>query len=240
MTKILIGIDDTDNQTSRGTGHLARLLCRECQKRGLTPVGVTRHQFLIDSRIPYTSHNSGACIALLSPDGLGAADFAFDFVAQQAATGSDPGLCLAQFDTVNDDVFRFALAATTQIVTMEDAFAAARASCLCLRGLGGTCLGVIGAIASVGLCAKGNQGRFIDLPGLRNLPEKVDADTFANLGVRLQYQDDGKTPQPHDIYNTLGWVRPRLMKGEPVLFVEWSKDKNAWIPVDRKKSRPLE
>ncbi|KPK74876.1 MAG: hypothetical protein AMJ79_12975, partial [Phycisphaerae bacterium SM23_30] len=60
MATILIGIDDTDNAASRGTGFLARQLFRQCQNRQLRPLGVTRHQFLIDPRIPYTSHNSGA------------------------------------------------------------------------------------------------------------------------------------------------------------------------------------
>ena len=240
MTKILIGIDDTDNQESRGTGHLARLLCRECQQRGMKQFGVTRHQFFLDPRIPYTSHNSGACIALHCEQGIAAAEFAFDFVSEHAAAGSDPGLCLAQFDAVNEQVINLSQAATGQIVTMEQAFAAARSASVCLRGLGGSCLGVIGALGSVGLRADGNEGRFIDLPGLRDLPERVAAHTFQEMQIQLQYKCNGRTPQPEDMYDTLGWVRPRLTDGKPVLFVEWSNDKDAWIPLDRKKSRPLE
>jgi hypothetical protein len=41
-------------------------------------------------------------------------------------------------------------------------------------------------------------------------------------------------------YKTLNWVRPRLVGGRPVWPVEWSEDEYAWIPVDRKRSRPLE
>ena len=57
---ILIGLDDTDNAVSRGTGYLARTLLGELARRGCRPIGVTRHQLLLDARIPYTSHNSSA------------------------------------------------------------------------------------------------------------------------------------------------------------------------------------
>ncbi|MHC4369889.1 MAG: hypothetical protein ACYSW8_19940, partial [Planctomycetota bacterium] len=60
MAIFLIGIDDTDNETSPGTGRLARQLLAECALRSLDPLGVTRHQFLVDPAIRYTSHNSGA------------------------------------------------------------------------------------------------------------------------------------------------------------------------------------
>ena len=64
MSLFLIGIDDTDNQTSPGTGQLARRLAAEASTRGAVNRGITRHQFLVDGRIPYTSHNSGACVAI--------------------------------------------------------------------------------------------------------------------------------------------------------------------------------
>ena len=98
---ILIGLDDTDNATSPGTGNLARRLCGELVRRGMVSLGVTRHQFLVDEAIPYTSHNSGACVAVSSEDGLGSVEFAFDFVAEASASGSDPGVCIAFGDEVS-------------------------------------------------------------------------------------------------------------------------------------------
>jgi tRNA(Ile2) C34 agmatinyltransferase TiaS len=120
MTALLIGIDDTDNPTSRGTGHLARTLLAECVRRGMKPVGVTRHQFLIDPAIPYTSHNSGACVAVAGGRGVEEAAFAFDFVAAQAAEGSDPGACIASSDQVDRPVIEFGRRAARQIVEMDD------------------------------------------------------------------------------------------------------------------------
>ncbi len=248
MALILIGIDDTDNKASRGTGRLARLLSCECEKRGLQPVGVTRHQFLLDPAIDYTSHNSGACIGICGDDGIEAATFAFDFVAQRSAEGSDPGVCIARADTVGSSIVEFAKAANKKLLKIEDAFNLARADSIALQGLGGSCQprllegrgqGVIGALASVGLRAAGVGGRFIDLPGLRELPRCVDAQTYNKMGIEIEYKSDCRQLSSSDMVDGLGWVRPRLISGKPVLVVEWSEQKNAWVPVDRKKGRAL-
>ena len=93
----LIGIDDTDNLDSRGTGHRARCLLRALADAALaTPLGVTRHQLLVDDRIPYTSHNSSACLQVRA-DAASAAVLAFcrAFLRDTAAPGADVGLCVA-------------------------------------------------------------------------------------------------------------------------------------------------
>ncbi len=235
MATFLIGIDDTDNETSPGTGRLARKLLAECTRRGLNPLGVTRHQFLVDPAIPYTSHNSGACIAVESEDGLENRDFIYDFVARSSAEGSDPGVCIADVSDVPDFVVKFADRATREVVTMTEAFDRAKQASISLHGLGGTCQGIIGALGSVGQRASGENGRFIDLPGLRELSSCVDATAFDRISVRLEHCHCKRTPDVNDRYETLDWVRPRLTGGEAVLPVQWSEKKDAWIPVDRKK-----
>ncbi len=251
MAVFLIGIDDTDNQSSRGTGWLARRLSDECAKRGLRPLGVTRHQFLVHPAIPYTSHNSGACIALESQDGIENAEFIFDFVANNSADGSDPGVCLANASDVPDYIVEFANLATKQVVTMAEAYGLAERATIALRGLGGTCQGVIGALASVGLRAAGNDGRFIDLPGLRELRGCVDIAAFDRIGVAVQCCSSGRAADAErrvcNLLHTQAcsacaktefctpyWVRPRLVGGKAVLPLEWCEQKNAWIPLDRK------
>jgi len=235
MATILIGLDDTDNATSRGTGHLARRLSAELAARGLRPLGVTRHQFLLDERIPYTSHNSGACVAV-EGDGTAAAAFAFDFVAAASADGSDPGVCVAEAASVGPEAVAFGHDATRRIVEMEEAFDVARAAGLDLRELGGSGLGVIGALGSVALRAEGDEGRFIDLPGLRQLQPSVTLPALARLGVRIERRSDDRTERPHDTLETLGWLRPRLIGGQAVLPVQWSDEHDAWVPVDRKRA----
>ena len=238
MRTILIGIDDTDNPTSPGTGRLARDLCAELTKRGMKSLGVTRHQFLFDTAIPYTSHNSGACIAVESENGIEEVEFAFDFVASASAEGSDPGVCIVFSDDVPKEVFDFGQAAQKKILAIEQSFKLAKGTGIKLHGLGGNCLGVIGAFASVGLRAQGNDGRFIDMPGLRELPRRVTAQTYDKIGIEIQYKTNCRQPDPADVYDTLGWVRPRLINGKPVLIVEWSENENVWTPIDRKKSEP--
>ena len=239
MGIVLIGLDDTDNQDSPGTGNLARRVFAECRARGARPLSVTRHQFLVDPRIPYTSHNSGACVAVESDDGLGAVAFAFDYVARASAEGSDPGVCVAVLDAVPTAVMDFGRRATREVLEMPEAFALAGEAGIELRALGGTGQGVIGALGSIGLHADGNDGRFIQIPGLRELPDRLGAGDFARVGIHLDHQA-ARQPAPGDAYETLGWVRPRLSGGRPVLPVEWNEVHNAWIPVDRKRSRPLE
>ena len=235
MAMILIGLDDTDNATSPGTGHLARRLSTELAARGLGPLGVTRHQFLVDERIPYTSHNSGACVAV-EGDGTAAAAFAFDFVAAASADGSDPGVCVAEAASVGHQAVAFGRDATRRIVEMEEAFDVARAVGLDLRELGGSGLGVIGALGSVALRAEGDEGRFIDLPGLRQLQPRVTLPALARLGVRIEQRSDDRPAHSDDVLETLGWVRPRLIGGQAVLPVQWSDEHDAWVPVDRKRA----
>lgn len=237
MRTILIGIDDTDNDTSPGTGRLARSLCEELTKGGMESLGVTRHQFLLDKAIPYTSHNSGACIAVESNNGIEQADFAFDFVACASAKGSDPGVCVAFSDDVPRQASEFGWAAKEKILKIEESFQLAEIYGIKLRGLGGDCLGVIGALASVGLRAQGNDGRFIDLPGLRDLPRKVNIETYQDMGIAVQHQIDSRQPNPSDTYDTQDWVRPRLINGKAVLIVKWSEKDSAWVPIDNKKNQ---
>ncbi len=235
MAVFLIGIDDTDNDTSPGTGRLARRLSDECVQRGLRSLGVTRHQFLVDPAIPYTSHNSGACVAVESEEGRENWDFVYDFIAQNSADGSDPGVCVALSSDVPDFVIEFANLATREVVTMPQAFRLAKQASISLHGLGGTCQGIIGALGSVGLRAFGSDGRFIDLPGLRELEGCVSLDAFDRIGIVVEHCLGSRQPKRGDRCETLDWVRPRLIGGKAVLPLEWNELKNAWIPLDKKK-----
>ena len=248
MTTFLIGIDDTDNDTSPGTGQLARRLAGEIERRGANMLGITRHQFLVDDRIPYTSHNSGACIAFDSTASLPELGFAIGLIAEWAAPGSDPGICIAARDQVPALAVEWGWAATRQVLTKSRAISLARAGGILLRPLGGSGDGIIGALASVGLRADGNEGRFLDLPGLRFLGEVVNLGELVRIGIEVDHHlpagvcaADAVTTATHRApYKTLNWVRPRLVGGRPVWPVEWSDHERAWIPLDRKKSRPLE
>jgi hypothetical protein len=247
MATFLIGIDDTDNETSPGTGRLARRLAEEIERRGAKLSGITRHQFLVDDRIPYTSHNSGACLAFEWEGPESELEFTIDLIAEWSAEGSDPGICIAARDKVPTGVVDWGWAATREVLTRDRAFALAHAHGLCLRALGGSGDGIIGALAGVGLRTDGNEGRFLDLPGLRLLGDFVNLGELTEIGIHVEHcipvgaaAPNVSTAREESRYKTMKWVRPRLVKGQPVWPVEWSEDERAWIPVDRKRSRPLE
>jgi hypothetical protein len=60
---LFIGLDDTDNLESGGTGHLAREIAAALAARDPL-LGITRHQLLVDARAPCTSKNTCAAIML--------------------------------------------------------------------------------------------------------------------------------------------------------------------------------
>jgi tRNA(Ile2) C34 agmatinyltransferase TiaS len=248
MAIFLIGIDDTDNETSPGTGKLARELGREIEGRGAKLLGVTRHQFLVDDRIARASQNRGACLAIEMTDALDVLEAAIDFIAESSAKDSDPGICIAALDEVPSSVMDWGWTATREVLGRDRAFALAKACGICLRMLGDNGYGVIGALASVGLRADGNEGWFHDLPGLRTLGDVADYRQLTDLGIEVDHHlpnpavasDPAVCTGEGAIYKTQNWVRPRLVKGRPVWPVEWSNNERAWIGIDRKKSRPLE
>ena len=235
MRTILIGIDDTDNESSPGTGRLARDLCAIITGKGCQSLGVTRHQFLVDDAIPYTSHNSGACIAIATEKTIDSFDFVFDHIAAISADGSDPGVCISFADDVPEDIWNFGIDAQKKVLEIEHAFNTAKRNKIKLHGLGGNCQGVIGALGSVGLRASGSNGRFIDLPGLRELSNRVTCDKMKEIGIKIEHRGENRDPRENDVYDTLGWARPRLIGGAPVLIVEWSENQNVWIPLDQQK-----
>jgi hypothetical protein len=143
-------------------------------------------------------------------------------------------------EQVSDEIMDFGEKAACEVLKIEDAFSLAKSVSIMLYGLGGSCQGVIGALASVGQYARGKDGRFIDMPGLRQLCGRVGRQSYEKLGIRLEYAPDTREPDAKDEYETLDWVRPQLIGHKPVLKVKWSIEKNAWIPTDRKKNRPLE
>jgi hypothetical protein len=242
MAIVLIGIDDTDNETSPGTGQLARRLAAKTEQRGAKLLGITRHQFLVDDRIAYTSHNSGACLAVEWNGPPRELEFAIGLIAEWSADGSDPGICITDLGEVPSDVMEWGWSATREVLTRDRAVVLAKAHGICLEPLGGNGEGIIGALASVGLRADGNEGRFLDLPGLRLLGEFADMRELTQIGIQVDHRLSNGVRIEHNgtKYKTLNWVRPRLVGGRPVWPVEWSEDEHAWIPVDRKKSRPLE
>ena len=170
---VLIAIDDTDNLESRGTGFRARQLREVLEQDGCGVVSdITRHQLFVSRWIPYTSHNSAACICLHCNDRPEIArihDICGDFLRRESAPGSDAGLCIAPLARVSRNVREFGRSAKETVLTQVEARTLARFEGLVLEGYTGTQGGVIGALAAVGLRAAGADGRFLWLRGIREL-----------------------------------------------------------------------
>lgn len=236
-----IGIDDTDNLESRGTGRIVRSLAEQMEANNLGAIhGITRHQLLVHPDIPYTSHNSSACVFLTSPSDVATLSrFAGGYLESQSASGSDPGLCVAEMQRVTPEAVRFGFDAKTRVICMEEAYAVASAAGLHLSGHGGSNQGIIGALAGVGLRHSGRDGRFLWLPAIREMSGAWSAkDVLEKSGVRrFLAVDSQRLPNPEDSIELGDWVRPVLLDNEPTLLVQLNDDKGTgrsrWCAVEK-------
>ncbi|TDH46942.1 hypothetical protein E2F47_26865 [Mycobacterium eburneum] len=228
---LLIGIDDTDDLWSPGTGRRARALLIDLAAAGLgSPAGATRHQLLVDDRIPYTSHNSSACLAWRSPAGnpqevrAAVIDLAGRFLERVCPPAADPGLVVAAPDELGDDaapLVQFGQRAKREVLRTADARALAARVGVHLSGHGGTQDGVLGALAGVGLHLSGNDGLFITLPGLEDLPAEATVDELRALVPIDEARDGaGSAPAPDELIELGDWVRPVLLDGRCVLLLD--------------------
>ncbi|MGC9346701.1 MAG: ABC transporter substrate-binding protein [Anaerolineae bacterium] len=225
-----IGLDDTDVLGSRGTGHLARqvatLLASDYEV-----LGVTRHQLLLDPRIPCTKKNSSAAVLLDAPAterervlGIVKAAMADAFVL-----GSDPGLCVAV--DVPDAITAFGHRTQQEVVSRTDAHTLIEAhgaeAGITLMGLGGDNRGVIGALAAVGLAATGHDGRYVlvgrirELSGLQPIQAVLDAGVAEVRTLEGQPVIEGRIDTDR--------LRPARRDHRPVAVVTWDGD--YWQPL---------
>lgn len=232
MIRWLIGIDDTDNLESRGTGHLARRLA-ECLSQfhpSLTIHGISRHQLFFDSRIPFTSHNSSACIELSFPSPLyyEIIRLCERFLTENSASGSDVGFCFMQWDQISTEIIEFGKIAKVNILNMDLAYRVISESNGLLSGLRGSCGGIIGALAAVGLRKLGNDGRLLWRKGLRELAgiHRIDH-LISNGSVDCVQTLAGVAPPILEKVQLDDWVRPVFRGGKAVLIVEETPDDHA-------------
>lgn len=225
-TVFLIGLDDTDNLESCGTGYHARSICSSLDSLGLaTRNYITRHQLLVSPLVPYTSHNSSACVRITAePDNFPAIrDFCRNYLAENSAEGSDAGLCIASEDVFTTETQRFGVLCKRRLVTQSQARQLAESNGIYLEGLTGTQDGVIGALAAAALHASGSDGRLLWLDGLREV-----ADQRIRLGelrdrtsLSFIQSIEGELLVDEDLMIEMGpWPRAVMLGGEPVLIVE--------------------
>ncbi len=224
---IYIGMDDTDNADSRGTGHLARAIAQILQVE-FSLVGVVRHQLLFDPRVRYTAHNSSKSV-ILGVDGdvepIELAKRIGRLMMDDFVPGSDPGVCVAH--DVPDEIVQYGRRAQSELITQEEARALAAAHGIPLLGLGGDEGGVIGALAAVGLAASGEDGRYMMVGRLRALKGMLPVSGVLEAGIAAVETRDGA--EVTDGLVATDKLRPARRRGLPIAVVEWQDDH--WQPL---------
>ncbi len=236
--RVLIGVDDTDVAGSPGTGRVARGLAAHLEALGLgVSQGVTRHQLLVDPGIPYTSHNSALCIGLESAADIEAIERACqEYLLARAVEGADPALCVAESQAVTPEVKRLGEWAKITVLAVKEATAAVARTSVALRSIAGGPEGVIGALAAVGLRAQGNDGRYVDLPGIRGVWGVISVQRlFEQTAVSAIVDTEGRPLAEGEQIDSQDWIRPNLIGGAPVMKVQRDpKRSERWVPDERR------
>lgn len=158
-------IDDTDNLETKGTGWLTERACDGMKELGLGAFSaISRHQLFVHEDVPYTSHNSSMCVEVMEctdPDAV--IRYMQDFLEQNGAPGSDPGLCMVP-ETLSGEarerLISFGNDAKCTVLNKGLAYGLAGELGVHLSEHGGTGDGVVGALAGVGLRMGGEDGRY--------------------------------------------------------------------------------
>lgn len=224
LITVLVGIDDTDDLYSPGTGYHARQIGRLLHEAELAALqDITRHQLFVDERIRYTSHNSALCLRMaIKPDDIDRlGDLCRHYLQANSAPGSDAGLCIVAWDAVDTGVETFGARAKVEVLDLDAARALGGAP-VYLEGLTGDHGGMIGALAAVGLRRGGCDGRIGWRPGLRettgiHTAEQLLATT--GLDAIRSVSGDGMV-RPADRIDVSPWPRAVLVDGQAVLLVD--------------------
>lgn len=219
----LVGIDDTDNLESRGTGFIGRTMGEQINASGLGICGgVSRHQLLFDPRVPYTSHNSSLCLEIETDKPDDVWNLMVEYLLEACAPGSDCGLCMVEADKVPESIVKWGLKAKRDLLKQVDAHELAKKENIKLIGLTGNHDGVIGSMAAVGLRASGNDGRFVGLRGteVRTINGvKTPAELKKLVHLHEIVTPEGEPVDEHSRISLEGWLRPVHRDGLITLIV---------------------
>jgi hypothetical protein len=225
---VFVGMDDTDTAESRGTGALARMVAAALAEE-FDVLGVVRQQLLpCDPRVPCTKNNSSKGLILDAPDDVdldGLARRIRELMLSDFIPGSDPGLCVAA--GAPPDVVDFGRRAQRELLTKDEAIALAARHGIRLEELGGDGMGVIGALAAVGLTAGGEAGRYIHVRSVRALAGLQPVESVLAAGVAAVMTEDGDAVRSGMVET--GNLRPARRGGQPVAVVR--RQGEVWMPV---------
>lgn len=245
MANYFVAIDDTDRAEDdgrgQGTGAKSRAFARELLEAiDGRKLGITRHQLLVDPAVPYTSHNSSACIVLetsLEREQAIATmvEVGELYLPEIASQGSDVGFCVAEQSQISAAVVEWGRRAKVEVLTMDEAHEVAADAAIYLEGLTGEKTGVIGALAAVGLRRSGEDGRFLELGALRGAVGEQPAAVFIAAGVErfLSGGDDIELAPDELIAVGHKHAQPVLLDGRPTLLLDPGSRRGSWRAASR-------
>jgi hypothetical protein len=225
--RLLLSIDDTDNEGTPGSGQLLEQCMARLQSERIVlhHSSISRHQLYVDDRIAYTSHNSAMCCLVdledRNKDLL--RERMVSFLCDESAPGSDPGLCIAVDtpDLLSDPLIQYGLKAKQQVLSKEEAYSLAGMLGLHLSEHGGDGSGVVGALAAIGLKLYGSDGR---CRGWKQVAPKgtvlTAGDLCSKAGVPCLVGARGQAIQPEElVFLAEEKLKTVLVNHEEVLVV---------------------
>jgi hypothetical protein len=237
-----ISIDDTDNLTSIGTGEVAENLGTLLSKFGFgIPTPVTRHQLFFNDAIAYTSHNSAMCFELkgCDKDHKELVCICSSYLKNNCADGSDPGLCIVE-KTFGDreELICFGQDAKCKVLTKDQAYTLAKRKNIHLSEHGGLGIGVIGALAGVGLRMNGNDGRYKGQIRIsKNQDNMLVKDLIVNDRIDSIQDKNGYILSESEEVFVTERVKTVRLNGQSVLLVEKENHKmgTVWKNITKDK-----
>ncbi|MEL7670338.1 ABC transporter substrate-binding protein [Methanobacterium sp.] len=218
---IYVGIDDTGNSESVGTGKFARIIAGELSKD--YPVyGVTRHQFYVHHDINFSLHNFGAVIHVDTEEEHACDIFELvkEVMQDNFNDGSNPGLAVAHENRISPAIVAYGKDAKEEVLTSKRAKNLAVNSNIRLESIGGNGSGVIGAVAGLGLAYAGNDGRFLQIGRIRKLKGPQPVENLIGAGIDGIFTPDGRSITKGIIFNEGDKpVKPCPINGKVILFV---------------------
>ena len=221
-----IGLDDTDNLESRGTGHLARTMATARRKISACMASRATNCWKMSAcrKLLKTAALQFSWKALPYPL-IEIAMYARKVLLDDFQPGSDPGLCVAA--DVPAEIIAYGQRAQCEFLYQQEPRDLAAAHGLHLEGLGGDEDGVIGALAAVGLAASGGDGRYVQVGSIRDLEGLLPLANVLAAGITSVKTLDGETVTEGMILSDK--LRPARRGGQPVLFVE--REDDHWLPL---------
>jgi hypothetical protein len=157
---------------------------------------------------------------------------ASEFLVIESALGSDPGLCVAVDERINNyqPLITFGYKAKEAILIKEEAYDLARGLGIHLSEHGGTGQGVIGALAGVGLRLSGNDGRFRGKHQIESIQGATRVqDIYEQANINSVKSVNGQVLAGHELILLGEKVKSVLLNGQSVLLVEPAKNNDQKI-----------